>query len=336
MKQWKKFVAGLTAATMMCGMLAGCSGNTDTTPADTGAADDGAAVDTGSSDKPVIGVILNHTQDIFMKNMERGVKQAAEANPDYEIKLVESGQDPAKQLSQVEQFISEKVDIIVLNPTNQESSASAIDAAVEAGIPIMTVNTTSTEEAQAKCLTYVGSDAVESGRIQARYVAELLGGKGRVAYMDAIIGHQAQIDRRAGWDEIMADYPDIEIVLDGAGNFVQADAMELTENWLQSGQEFDIVVCQGVDMACGAVLALEDVGLAGKIPVSGIDVSEDGVTYLESGAICNLVFQDAIGQGEQGVATAIKILNGESVDSYIDIPYELVTTENVGDYAGRY
>lgn len=331
MKQWKKLVAGLTAVTMVCGLLAGCTDSAEVTPNE---GDTNVAADSGS--KQVIGVILNHTQDIFMKNVERGVKQAADANTDYEIKLVESGQDPTKQLSQVEQFISEQVDIIVLNPTNQEASASAIDAAVEAGIPIMTVNTTSTEAAQAKCVTYVGSDAIESGRIQARYVAELLGGKGRVAYMDAIIGHQAQIDRRAGWDEIMADYPDIEIVLDGAGNFVQADAMELTENWLQSGQEFDIVVCQGVDMACGAVLALEDAGLAGQIPVSGIDISEDGATYLENGSICNLVFQDAIGQGEQGVVTAIKILKGESVDPYIDIPYELVTTENVGDYAGRY
>lgn len=331
MKKKQRWIAFSAVCALTLGMLAGCGSNVSSDVANGGS--DAAS---GSGEKPVIGVVLNHTQDIFMKNAEKGVQQAAEANPDYEIKIVESGQDPAKQLSQVEQFISEQVDIIVLNPTNQEASASAIDAAVEADIPIMTVNTTSTDEAQAKCVTYVGSDAVESGRIQARYVAELLNGKGNVAYMDAIIGHQAQIDRRKGWDEVMADYPDIKIVLDGAGNFIQADAMELTENWLQSGEDIDVIVCQGVDMACGAVLALEDAGLAGQIPVSGIDMSEDGVSYLKDGSICNLVFQDALGQGEQSIETAIKILNGEEVEKVIDIPYELVTTENVDDYAGRY
>ena len=301
----------------------------DTQEADTAAADSG--------EKKVIGVTLNHTQDVFMKNLESGVLEAAKAHPEVEVKCVECGQDPAVQLSQVEQFIAEGVDMIVLNPANQEASADAIEEAVDAGIPIMTVNTTSTEEAQAKCLTYVGSDAKESGRIQGKYIAEeILKGKGKVAYIMGAMGHQAQIDRREGTLEIFEEYPDIEIVLEGTGNWNTEDSMSLAENWLNSGEEIDIIACQGADMAFGALLALEDAGKDGQIAVSGIDINDDTAEALKEGRIANLVFQDAIGQGQGGIEAAVEALNGTTLESYIDIPYELVTKDNVDDYAGRY
>lgn len=284
-----------------------------------------------------IGVILNHTQDVFMKNLESGFIDEAANYPGLDMKLVESGMDPATQLSQVEQMISEQVDVIVLNPANQESSATAVEAAVEADIPILTVNTMTTPEAQELCLSYVGSDAVESGRIQGRYVAEeILGGSGKVAYMNATMGHEAQINRYDGTMEIFAEYPDIEIVLEGAADWSTDKAVSLTENWLQSGTEFDVIVCQGADMAQGAVLALQDAGKAGSIPVSGIDISEETAKELREGNIANLVFQDAKGQGEAGLRTALAIARGETVDKVIDIPYELVTADNVDDYDGRY
>ena len=296
-----------------------------------------AAGATDSGKKKVVGVILNHTQDVFMKNLQKGVQDAAAKYPNLDVKVVESGQDPNKQLSQVEEFISEKVDIICLNPCNQESSATAIDEAAAAKIPILTFNTMSTDEAQKKCVTYVGSDAIESGKIQGKYVCEnILHGKGTVAYIQAIIGHQAQIDREKGFKEILAQYPDIKIVLDGSANFKQDEGMKLCENWLQSGTKFDCIVSQGSDMAYGAVLALQEAGKAGQIPVSAIDMSEDIANCLKDGSVSNSVFQDAFGQGSKTIETADKILKGEKVDTYIDIPYELVTKDNMANYDGRY
>ena len=331
----KKMIAFLMCGTMA--LAAGCGNNGGSgTSSGSGNAGGPAPSSSGGGGK-VVGVILNHTQDVFMKNVERGVKEAAEKYPDLDIKIVESGQDPAKQLSQVEEFISEKVDIIALNPTNQEASATAIDEAEKAGIPIFTFNTTSTDEAQAKCVTYVGSDAIESGRIQGRYVAEeILHGKGKIAYIQGIVGHQAQIDREKGLQEILADYPDIQIVLDGAANFMQDEAMQLTENWLQSGTDIDVIVCQGSDMAYGAYLALQDANKVGEIAISAIDMSDDVAKCIADGSIANSVFQDAIGQGKGAVEYADKILKGESVETYIDIPYELVTKDNLSDYDGRY
>lgn len=305
--------------------------------ADTDAAAETEADTNSSGDKKLIGVTLNHTQDVFMKNLESGVLEAAKAHPEIEVKCVECGQDPAVQLSQVEQFIAEGVDMIVLNPANQEASADAIAEAVDAGIPILTVNTTSTEEAQAKCLTYVGSDAKESGRIQGKYIAEeILKGKGKVAYIMGAMGHQAQIDRRDGTLEIFEEYPDIEIVLEGTGNWNTEDSMALAENWLNSGEDFKVIACQGADMAFGALLALEDAGKDGDIAVSGIDINADTAEALKAGLIANLVFQDAIGQGKGAIEAALEALNGATLDSYIDIPYELVTKDNVDDYTGRY
>jgi inositol transport system substrate-binding protein len=313
---------------LFCGASIACSKSSNT--GSTGVTGDAAK-------KYRIGVVLNHTQDVFMKNLESGFIDEAAKYPELEMKLLESGMDPVKQLSQVEQLISEKVDIIVLNPANQESSAIAVETAADAGIPIFTVNTTTTPEAQAKCLTYVGSDAMESGRIQCRYVAEtVLKGSGKVAYMNASMGHQAQIDRYTGTMEIFNKYPNIEIVLEGSGEWRTDKAVALTENWLQSGRQFDVIVCQGADMAFGAVLALKDAGKNGQIKVSGIDISNESAKELLDGNISNLVFQDAKGQGEAGLKTALKILKGEKVSTSIDIPYELITTENCSNYDGRY
>jgi inositol transport system substrate-binding protein len=294
--------------------------------------------DTGAiAKKYKIGVVLNHNQDVFMKNLESGFIDEAAKYPELEMKLLESGMDPVRQLSQVEQLISEKVNIIVLNPANQESSATAVEAAIDANIPIFTVNTMTTPEAQAKCLTYVGSDATESGRIQGRYVAEtILKGSGKVAYMNASMGHQAQIDRYIGTMEIFDKYPNIEVVLEGSGEWRTDRAVALTENWLQSGRQFDVIVCQGADMAFGAVLALKDTGKNGQIKVSGIDISNESAKELLAGNISNLVFQDAKGQGEAGIKTALRILRDEKVSTSIDIPYELITAENCSNYDGRY
>lgn len=332
-----KKVLVLTMCVAMGAALTACgsSGGTKESSAGTKENSGGAAE---SGDKKVIGVTINHTQDVFMKNLESGVLSAAEDYADkYEVKCVEAGQDPAEQLSQVEQFVAEGVDCIVINPVNQESSSTAIEEAVAAGIPVMTVNTMSTDEAQAECFTYVGSDAITSGEIQGQYVAEhILNGAGKVAYITGVEGSQATIDRRAGWDNVMKDYPEIEIVLEGTGNYVQADAMELVENWLQTGEEIDCIVCQGADMAVGALLALEDAGKVGEIAISGIDMSEDIAAAIKDGTIANSVFQDAIGQGYGAVEYAAKYLEGEKLESIIDIPYELVTADNVDDYEGRY
>jgi inositol transport system substrate-binding protein len=292
---------------------------------------------TAGNETYTIGVILNHTQDVFMKNLESGFIAEAAKYPELEMKLVESGMDPAKQLSQVEQLISEKVDVIVLNPANQESSATAVEAAMDANIPIFTVNTMTTPAAQSLCLTYVGSDATESGRIQGRYVAQsILKGSGKVAYMNATMGHQAQIDRYNGTMEIFKDYPGIEIVLEGSADWRTDKAVTLTENWLQSDREIDVIVCQGADMALGAVLALKDAGKNAEIQVSGIDISGETAKELLAGNIANLVFQDAKGQGEAAVRAALTIAKGGTVDLITDIPYELVTKDNCSDYDGRY
>jgi len=107
------------------------------------------------------------------------------------------------------------------------------------------------------------------------------------------------------------------------------------ENWIQSGVDFSIVCANNDEMALGAINALKAAGKklgAGGVLVGGVDATADALASLEAGELATTVFQDASGQGGGGVKAAIDLVNGKTVADYVDIPYVLVTLDNIGDF----
>ena len=343
----KRILTLVMILALACGMLSGCAQSSaikadaatvavsnESTAATTVAA---PAVTTASGKKVVIGVALNMIADQFMTALDKGLKEEAAKYPNLEMRVVESGSNAATQLSQVEQFIADKVDLICLNPTDKKASVACVDAAVAAGIPIYTCNNKTDAAAQAKCITYVGSDAVESGVIQAKYVAEtVLKGKGNVAIIQGVMGQDAQIGRYDGAMSVFKNFPDIKVVAAEPGDWDRSKSMVLMENWIKAKKPIDLVMCQTCEEAIGALLAIQDAGLEGKILVSSIDATPDALPLMEQGKFTNLVFQNARGQGVGAIATGMRILNGEKVDKETIIPYELVTMDNVKEYYAKW
>ena len=334
----KKLFAMLVIMLLVVGVFTGCSKEEPATTAKSETKTEAAketeteavAVAEEPSAKDItIGYSFQGLSDEYIVFLKEAVDAKA-AELGVNILIADGQMSAEKQISQIENFIAQKVDVIVMNPISMDGCAPAVAAAVEAGIPI--VNLISITSNQDMATSYVGSNSVESGEIEMQLAADGLGGKGNIVVMFGQMGHDAQIGRYEGLNNILADYPDIQIVAEQTGNWSREEGMAIMENWLSSGKEIDAVVAQNDSMALGAIMAIEAKGLTGEIQVYGIDATPEAILALEAGTMNGTVFQDAVGQGGGSVEIALKIAMGETVDSNVYIPYLPVLKEDVADY----
>ncbi|GAE27980.1 inositol transport system sugar-binding protein [Halalkalibacter wakoensis JCM 9140] len=285
-----------------------------------------------SGDKKTIGVSISNL-DEFLTYMQDAMKEEAENHPDFEFIYSDAQNDSARQMDQIENFITRNVDAIVINPVDTTAAVDIINLVNNAGIPIIVANRTfdGVEEATA----YVGSESIQSGLLQMEEVAELLGGEGNIAIMEGMLGHEAQIKRTEGNIEIIDQHDGLEVVLQNTAKFDRSEGMRLMENWLNSGADIDAVVANNDEMALGAILALEAAGKLEDVLVAGIDATPAALESMKAGQLGVTVFQDAKGQGANSIITAVKAANGEEVEDVL-VPYQLVTPENVDEYIAKY
>lgn len=328
-----RIAAILTAVVFMFGLLAGCGGAAapaaESSKAETVKAEESKASETQGEKKLKIGVTYQNLQNEFILNIQDALRVKAK---ELGIELVEAdGQGKAEnQISQVENFITQKVDAIILNPFDKDGDAPAVEKAVAANIPIIVVNAIVAN--QDKASSYVGSDSVESGRIEMQRAADILNGKGNIVIIHGPNGHSAEVDRTNGIKEVLQKYPDIKIVAEQTANWDRAQGMALMENWLQSGKQIDCVVAQNDEMGLGAYKAIEAANKQDQIKVIGIDAIPDALKAVEEGKFIGTVFQDAKGQGAKAVEVAAAAAKGETIEKQYMIPYQLVTKDNLSQF----
>lgn len=278
-----------------------------------------------------VGVSYQNLQNEFVINIQDALrKKAAELG----VRIVEAdGQGKAEnQISQIENFIVQKVDAVVLNPFDRHSCMPAVDKAVAAGIPVVVVN--AIVDNLDKAFAYVGSDDIEAGRIEMQYIAEQLGGKGNIVIIHGPNGHSAEIQRTQGIREILAKYPGIAVVAEQTANWDRAQAMALMENWLQSGKRIDAVAAQNDEMALGAYKAIE-ASKRTDIVVVGIDAIPDALAAVKNGSLAGTVFQDARGQGAMAIVKAMDAVQGRKSEHMNYIPFQLVTKTNLDRFTTK-
>lgn len=281
------------------------------------------------SDKVKIGVTLMDFSTEFGIGLKDYMTAKEDAMGDVELTVVDAGGDAAKQLQQVETFISQKVDAIIMQPQEQEACSPAIDKAKAAGIPIINCNSLTITEPDA----YVGSNDSESAEIAMTYIAEQLGGKGNVLMMHGHPGQTAEVKRTEGAMDILAQNPDMTLLDEQTADWDRAEAMTLMENWIQAyGDQINAVFCQNDEMALGALNALVQAGKKDNVLVVGVDAIDDALQSVKDGKMDATVYQDCKGQAEGAIEAAYKLAKGESVEKEILIPFILVTTENVDEY----
>ncbi|MBS1750092.1 MAG: sugar ABC transporter substrate-binding protein [Bacteroidetes bacterium] len=278
---------------------------------------------------PVIGASMLSLQSEFVVNLKDAMgAHAKEKN--VELIVNDAQRTAEKQVQQVETFISQKVDAIILNPCEVEASSPAIAKAKAAGIPIINVNS----ETSATPDGFVGSKDEQAGEIAMEQIAKLLGEKGNVVMIDGYMGQAAQIKRAIGAKNILTKYPDIRILAEQTAEWDRAKAMSLMENWIQSyGNKINAVFAHNDEMGMGALQALEQAKLKDKVIVVSIDAIADALQAVKDGRLDATVFQDAKGQGTGAIDMALQLIKKQPLENNaIFIPFQLVTKENVEGY----
>lgn len=329
----KRKLALLLAGALMTGTLFGCGGSADSGSKDTenndaaqeDAADTKSDEGSGAKGELSIGFTSDYLSD-FMSYVVEGVQAACDQNG-VKVSIQDAEFDTSKQLQQVENFINSGVDAVVIKPVDAEACGPISDACKEAGVPLIAVNSNMT----APCDVYVGSDHTYSGELQGEYVAEQLNDGGNVAILVGDLTVQASTERTNGAKSKLAEGNNIEVVSEQEAHWMRDEAMAKMENWISSGEDLKAVIANNDEMAIGAAMVCEENGI-NDIIICGIDASEDALNLLKDGKISMTVYQNGYEQGFQGVLAAIKLANGEIVEEYVDVPYEIVLQDQAEEY----
>ena len=242
------------------------------------AARQGAGGGQGGSAGKRIGVTLLTREHEFYRELEAGLREAAD-KLGYQLTITSGDFDLAKQQSQIENFIVQKVDAIVVCPADSKGIGPAIDQANAAGIPVFTADIAAQG---GKVVSHVASDSLAGGRMAADYIARALNGQGSVG----IIGQQevqTGLDRENGFKEELAKHPGIKVVAILNGGGVRDRALKAAEDMLQGHPEVKAIFGINDDSALGALSAAEARGRTDLVIV-GYDATPEAVKAIERGS----------------------------------------------------
>ena len=282
-----------------------------------------------------IGVAMTSFDNPFLTILLNGIK--AEAEKDGAELLLEDAQlDVARQQNQVQNFIANGVDAIIVNAVDGAATPAMTQMAEAAGVPLVYVNHPPINfENLPKGSSFVGSNETEGGTMQASAVCRQLGGKGDVLVLMGPLENEASGLRTKAIESVIAtpDCRGMTIVDRQVGNWNRTQGQDITANWLTAGTHFDAIISNNDEMAIGAIQALNAAGVdkAGVV-VAGIDATPDGLAAMQAGDLDVTVFQNATKQGEVAVQAALAMVKGEPVERNIWVPFEAVTPENLADY----
>ncbi|MEA3537044.1 sugar ABC transporter substrate-binding protein [Rhizobium sp. CC-YZS058] len=288
------------------------------------AAETRIAVSMTSFDNPFLTILLN------------GIRDEAARGQGVELIAEDAQLDPAKQLSQVQNFIANGVDAIIVNPVDGDSTAAITQAAADAKVPLVYVNHPPAEldAGMPDGTAFVGSNEKESGTMEAEAACKLLGGQGTAVILMGPLENHAALQRTRDVEAAFSQ-PEckIEIVEKQTANWNRTQAQDLVSSWLTAGTQFDAVIANNDEMAIGAAQALKAAGVTmDKVVIAGIDATPDGLAAMKAGDIDVTVYQNATKQGEVSVRTAIRLAAGEKSEKTLWVPFEPVTPETLASY----
>src|ERR1700758_1739621 len=284
-----------------------------------------------AADKVRIGVAMALFDDVWLTYVRDSMTKWAKSHPDVELTIVDANNDSAKQQGQVENFLAQGMNAVVILPVDTAATGPMTKAVVKAGKPLVYVNRKPSN--LPKGVVYSGSKSIEAGIMNMEELGKAMGGKGNLVILMGELSNEAALGRTDGIKKVVKEkFPNIKITREQTGNWQRVQGKTIMENWLASGQEIDGVASNNDEMALGALQAIKAAGKAGKIPVGGTDGSHDALESMDKNELYDTVFQDPVAQGQEAVNAAYLLVKKETnpkvVDGIIWIPYQPVTKEN--------
>lgn len=287
--------------------------------------DGGNDADTGYT----IAVIPKGTSHEFWKSVHSGASKAAKDANATIIWMGPSKEDDREaQVQVVENFISQRVDGIVISPLDDSALVPVLKDADGEGIPVVVVDSGVNWDGYQ---SFVATDNRQGGIVAARHLASLLEGKGKVMMMRYFEGSASTSKREIGFLDTMRDeFPEIEVVSGNQfGGATSDECYQTAENLLVNFEQVDGIFCGCEPTTFGMLRALQDTGRAGKIRFIGFDATDKLLEGLRTGDIDGLVLQDPFRMGELSVKTLIAHLDGKPVEKFVDTGVSIATKENV-------
>lgn len=346
-------LAGLLAAAMCLGGCGSREKTQESAPAGSGAGDaqtqaqqetgQKASAEEGTPDsgKEILIGVACYSADEYQKSWLETFEAAAQEKGNIKVVSTNADANVEKQVGDVESLIAQKPDAIILRAVDADGLAASVDACVAAGIPVVA---SSYEINNDKIAAWVGSNQADNGRLQGEYLKGLLDAdpalKLNICYMWGSYGLAGTQERYDGLVNTLAD----QLAADGkgkllaekAGNWSASDAMALTEDWIQSFSDMNVIVCQNDEMAAGAANALKAANVdMDKFYLLGIDGSENGQQYIRDGLIDATIWTDLKDEIKTNLEVAVEAAGGKTYSEPVYLnSYKLMTKDNIDELLG--
>lgn len=312
-----KKIAGLVTSVLLTSVLLGACANEEKAP------DPNA--NAGGEDTYIIGLSMNTQTNPFFVDVKDGVQKAADEKG-ITLFVTDAQDDPSIQMKDIENLITKQPDAIIIDPTDSDAIVAAVELCNDAGIPVFTMDR---ESNGGVVISHIGYDAIKSGRIAGEYIVEQLKGKGKIVELQGIMGTNVAQDRSKGFNEVISQNPDLEIVATQVADFDRAKAMSVMENILQANPQIDALYAANDEMLLGALEAIEAAGRTGDIIKIGCDAIDNTLDVIKSGKVEATIAEPPFFLGKAILNAAYDHLEGKEIEAYIILDNKLVTSENV-------
>jgi len=287
------------------------------------------AATAGSPGKPTVALVVKTLNNPFFIDMQKGAEEAAKkAGVNLIVQAADREIDVERQMQIIENLIERKVSALCIAPSGSREIVPVIVKANQAGIPVLIVDTRADEKAIAaaggKIATFIGSDNYDGGKLAGAFVAEKLGGKGNIAVLEGIPGHETGDARLRGFREAVAKFPGLKIVASQPANWERDQGFNVFQNILQSNPTVTALFACNDLMALGAIEAIAAAGKTGKIVVVGFDAQPEARDAIKQRTMSATVAQFASRMGGTAVENAAKLLAGEKISAFTPVAIELV------------
>lgn len=268
--------------------------------------------------KDTIALAVSTLDNPFFVTLKEGAEKEA-SKLGYNLVVLDSQNDPSKELSNVEDITVRGAKVLLINPTDSTAVANAVRVANKKNIPVITLDRGA---AQGDVVSHIASDNVAGGKMAGDFIAEKLGDNAKVIQLEGIAGTSAARERGEGFKQAVQTHK-FEILASQPADFDRTKGLNVMENLLTAQPNVQAVFAQNDEMALGAIRAVQAANKS--VLIVGFDGTDDGVKAVKSGKLGATIAQQPDLIGALGVQTADKIIKGEKVEAKIPVPLKVVT-----------
>ncbi|CAK3655673.1 ABC transporter: Substrate binding protein precursor [Vibrio coralliirubri] len=264
-----------------------------------------------------MAIVLSTLNNPFFVTMKDGAEAKAE-ELGYKLIVLDSQNDPSKELSNIEDLTIRGVKAILINPTDSDAVSNAIRIANRSNIPVLTLDRGAS---RGDVVSHIASDNVIGGEMAGHFIMEKVGEKAKVIQLEGIAGTSAARERGEGFMNAV-NGSDLELLASQPADFDRTKGLNVMENLLAANPDVQAVFAQNDEMALGALRAVQASGK--DVMIVGFDGTEDGIAAVNRGLLGATVAQQPDLIGSLGIEMANKVLKGETVDEYVPVPLKII------------